>query len=1013
MPNDSKPKVIPDGFWMKTRFYREGPYLSVLSTAVANGEPEIFRARVDLRPFERAVRKYHLGLHAEARGMTQKTRDAVNASPAALKPRTIEMHPKIALPRVPVEEVSGSPLVGFAWPGWLAVHIKNATDPARQRWTAFAMAIEEINVANHIRARKNPGNAAFQIEAKKTEEYAEPNGVNTRPDDPFWSSTPERKAFRDLALSRSRKIHFDLHRSFDPGKAIADIGHAIGKIPVIGDVTHIAAEAFAAPLKLAKNIASGARLDHALMGALKDQVKIVKDVAPYAQAVASFIPGIGTGVAAAIGAGTALVEGKSLDEAAKAAIKGALPGGPAAATAFDLAQKVASGENVGTAALESARNLVPQGPAQKAFDVGLAVATGEKLQDAVARGVAGIGAGDLSKVVEAGQRAIASVPGLAQAKKLVPSGPAAQGFDVAAGLLAHSGMNQKAIEAVRAKLAPAAKHGFDIALKAQEKHYPWLGDVVSGASAIGKSAETMGKAALIREVTAFRTGVADRAKTAARSLVPSVPSFGVPNLLSTTPNSALAAYAAANQAWNSIEDGKNAATAVKRIAQADDLVRRVSAAVDEVGAPAALAGLSEAPGLKDALTNALAVKDAASRVTPAVVSKAIGAQTIATQKISDLSSQMKHAADPKVRQAAATSLRILKIVSDNRAVLEKIANRSAREAPHIGCCVGCVGGEPGHIGGSPTVGCSGGCVGCVGAHHGGAEHFANVQMGELPGGYHPHMMTVEGHHGGAEHFAHVSMGKIPGGYRPHQMTVQGHHGGAEHFSNVQMGELPGGYHPHEMTVEGHHGGISHFASVRPGNIRGGYHPHQMTVGAAYHGIVMTLGSSGNMVTKWQKFLNLFPGTRLTVDGVFGHATLVATKSFQSMYDLIPDGVVGPSTLGKAIQIQNQLPAGGLEEDLHVSGHHGGAGHFANVHMGVLRSGYHPHEMTVEGSVHPFDDLVEGRPRLMAERHALARRRHQIADGFAAVDRASLPEDPDLIALCMQQIRRNRALGVRP
>lgn len=57
---------ISSGVWLKTRFYREGPFLCATVYSVAAGNPQVFTAKVDLRPIERAVRRYHLKLHAEA-----------------------------------------------------------------------------------------------------------------------------------------------------------------------------------------------------------------------------------------------------------------------------------------------------------------------------------------------------------------------------------------------------------------------------------------------------------------------------------------------------------------------------------------------------------------------------------------------------------------------------------------------------------------------------------------------------------------------------------------------------------------------------------------------------------------------------------------------------------------------------------------------------------------------------------------------------------------------------------
>lgn len=265
------------------------------------------------------------------------------------------------------------------------------------------------------------------------------------------------------------------HRPPNPGLFEA-IGHAISKIPVVGDVVKITGEVVSGPFKLVEHIASGERLDHAFVDSLKDQVKIVKDVAPYAQTIVSLVPGVGTGIGAAIGAGAALAEGKSIDEAAKAAIKGMIPGGAIAAAAFDTALKAASGENIGKAALESSRNIIPPGPAQKAFDIGVAVATGEKLQNAVAKGITSLAPDALNAVIGAGQNAIASTPGLSNVVQGL-NAEATRGAQLAAGLLSHSGMNEKAIAAFRNKLTAAAKQGFDKALDAQAQHLPWLANV--------------------------------------------------------------------------------------------------------------------------------------------------------------------------------------------------------------------------------------------------------------------------------------------------------------------------------------------------------------------------------------------------------------------------------------------------------------------------------------------------------------------------------------------------------
>jgi len=64
--------------------------------------------------------------------------------------------------------------------------------------------------------------------------------------------------------------------------------------------------------------------------------------------------------------------------------------------------------------------------------------------------------------------------------------------------------------------------------------------------------------------------------------------------------------------------------------------------------------------------------------------------------------------------------------------------------------------------------------------------------------------------------------------------------------------------------------------------------------------ILRLNSKGESVSKWQNFLI---GQGLDVggaDGIFGDDTLNATKQFQSLNGLHPDGVVGNKTVGKAM-----------------------------------------------------------------------------------------------------------------
>lgn len=59
---------------------------------------------------------------------------------------------------------------------------------------------------------------------------------------------------------------------------------------------------------------------------------------------------------------------------------------------------------------------------------------------------------------------------------------------------------------------------------------------------------------------------------------------------------------------------------------------------------------------------------------------------------------------------------------------------------------------------------------------------------------------------------------------------------------------------------------------------------------------LKIGSSGNSVKDWQKYLNT-QGYNLKEDGIFGSNTEAATKRFQKANGLTVDGIVGSQTLG--------------------------------------------------------------------------------------------------------------------
>lgn len=198
------------------------------------------------------------------------------------------------------------------------------------------------------------------------------------------------------------------------------VSSTLGKIPVIGPLANSAVSILNAPANLVAAIASGERIDKAVLNNLKQALKDVKQIAPYAQMIISLVPGVGTGISAALGASLALASGQNITAALKAGVLSAIPGGPlvqaaaglaadalqgkniaasvlnnlpispAAKTALvaglEAAKKIAKGQNVASAVLDGALKQLP--PAyQKAIQIGTAIGHAKSLQDAATNAV--------------------------------------------------------------------------------------------------------------------------------------------------------------------------------------------------------------------------------------------------------------------------------------------------------------------------------------------------------------------------------------------------------------------------------------------------------------------------------------------------------------------------------------------------------------------------------------------------------------------------------------------------
>jgi hypothetical protein len=294
-------------------------------------------------------------------------------------------------------------------------------------------------------------------------------------------------------------------------------GKAVSKIPVVGKPLSSVVNIANAPLRLADSIAQGNRLDKAVIGNIKSQIKDVKEVAPYAQMVITIVPGVGTIAGGAIGAGIALASGQPIDEALIKGVKGALPGGVIAASIFDASQAVLSGKplaQIGIAALpidsaqkkaleqtmsyakdiasgkkisEVALNAVQKNlPAdiKKAASIGLAIAQAASVQQKMIQNVTPAVLNQLSTM---GMQLINADPVLKAGFGLVKDTEQQKGFKVCAAII-HFTVKPMEVAAIRNKLTSTQKKGFDLcaaahvgAVKAAPKPVP---KVVSGPSGI-------------------------------------------------------------------------------------------------------------------------------------------------------------------------------------------------------------------------------------------------------------------------------------------------------------------------------------------------------------------------------------------------------------------------------------------------------------------------------------------------------------------------------------------------
>ena len=103
-----------------------------------------------------------------------------------------------------------------------------------------------------------------------------------------------------------------------------------------------------------KAVARGERIDRVFRKLGQAGIADVRERLKIAEMVAPFIPGVGTGVAAALGAANALASGKPITEAVLSAARSAIPGGKIVQAGFDVAMNLARGKTfVGVGTIRS------------------------------------------------------------------------------------------------------------------------------------------------------------------------------------------------------------------------------------------------------------------------------------------------------------------------------------------------------------------------------------------------------------------------------------------------------------------------------------------------------------------------------------------------------------------------------------------------------------------------------------------------------------------------------------
>ena len=180
-----------------------------------------------------------------------------------------------------------------------------------------------------------------------------------------------------------------------------NITDAISKIPFVGgpisSLFDAAYHLTMGPALMLTSVASGQRIDRAILNTVSDTVKSVKTVAEYTKMVIGLVPGVGTGIGAALGAGLALADGQPIDKAMMEAAASAIPGGALAKAGLTMADEGVRAAidhtnlDLGTIAQSTVSSFNLTGPAKDAAATAINVIKDPSKANLIALGTTSMG----------------------------------------------------------------------------------------------------------------------------------------------------------------------------------------------------------------------------------------------------------------------------------------------------------------------------------------------------------------------------------------------------------------------------------------------------------------------------------------------------------------------------------------------------------------------------------------------------------------------------------------------